>query len=385
MFDEKVTRLGTNSIKWDRYNNEDIIAMGTADMDFMSPPSVTEALISRAKVGMFAYELISDSYYNAIIDWYAQMYNWNIKKEWLSSSPGIWAGIRICIDSFTMPGDKIIVHSPTFHPIIDIIEQSGRSLVTNSLVLKDGYYSLDFEDFENKIANNVKMFILINPQNPSGRVFTNEELIRIGEICNKYKVLVISDEVHGGVVFVGHKHIPYASISEEFAKNSIVITAASKAFNLQGMTHGILIIPNKHLRNIYQTALTGYDFDFATNVFSLAAVEAAYRYGRPWLDELITYLQCNLLYLIEYFEVNIPKIKVIKPEGSYMVWLDCRELKMNEDELETFFMIKAKVALTFGSSFGKDGEGFVRINIACSRNILKEALERIKGAVNSII
>jgi len=230
----------------------------------------------------------------------------------------------------------------------------------------------------------VKIFILVNPHNPSGRVFTSEELTRIGEICNKHKVLVLSDEVHGGVVFKGHKHIPYGSISEEFAMNSIIITAASKSFNLQGLTHGILIIPNKQLWDIYESALIGYDFDFATNVFSLAAVEAAYSHGGPWLDELITYLQSNLHYLIDYFEVNIPKIKVIKPEGSYMVWLDCRELKMNKDELENFFMTKAKVALTFGSGFGKDGEGFARINIACSRNLLNEALERIKEAVNSI-
>ncbi|MBU5484370.1 aminotransferase class I/II-fold pyridoxal phosphate-dependent enzyme [Clostridium sp. MSJ-11] len=258
-------------------------------------------------------------------------------------------------------------------------------MVTNSLVLKDGHYSIDFEDLESKIANNVKMFILVNPHNPSGRVFTNEELIRIGEICNKHNVLVLSDEVHGGVVFQNHKHIPYASISEKFAMNSIVITAASKSFNLQGLTHAILIIPNKDLWNIYESTLTGYDFGFATNVFSLAAVEAAYRHGKPWLDELTAYLQNNLQYLIDYFEVNIPKIKVIKPEGSYMVWLDCRELKMNEDELETLFISKARVALTFGSGFGKDGEGFARINIACSRKLLKEALKRIEGAVNSII
>lgn len=384
MFDERIFRLGTNSIKWDRYNNEEIIAMGTADMDFISPQCITEALINRAKLGMFAYELKSDSYYNAIIDWYVQRYNWRIKKEWLSNSPGIWAGVRICIDSFTEPGDKIMAHSPTFHPVIDIVKKSRRDLVTNSLVLKDGHYTIDFEDFESKIADNVKIFILVNPHNPSGRVFTSEELTRIGEICNKHKVLVLSDEVHGGVVFKGHKHIPYGSISEEFAMNSIIITAASKSFNLQGLTHGILIIPNKKLLDIYESALIGYDFDFATNIFSLAAVEAAYRHGGPWLDELIIYLQSNLHYLIDYFEVNIPKIKVIKPEGSYMVWLDCRELKMNKDEVENFFMTKAKVALTFGSGFGKDGERFARINIACSRNLLNEALERIKEAVNSI-
>lgn len=385
MFDEKIMRIGTNSIKWDRYNDKEIIAMGTADMDFKAPKCVTEALIERSKLGIFAYEIKSESYYSSIVDWYKKRYPWNIKSDWISNSPGIWAGVRICVDSFTNLGEKILAHSPTFHPINDIVEKSGRVLIQSSLVLNDGYYSIDFVDFENKIVeNNVKMFILVNPHNPSGRVFTIEELTKIGEICNKHNVLVLSDEVHSGIVYEGHKHIPYASISQGLAMNSIVITAVSKAFNLQGLTHGILIIPNKKLLDTYNSSLTGYDFDFAVNVFSLAAVKAAYAGGELWLDELNIYLQRNLDFLINYFKVNIPKIKVIKPEGSYMVWLDCRDLNLDDVELEDFFINNAKVALTFGSGFGVDGKGFARINIGCSKELLSEALDRIKLSVNSL-
>ncbi|WP_371362400.1 Cystathionine beta-lyase PatB [Sporomusa rhizae] len=385
LFDEKINRLNTNSIKWDRYKNPEIIAMGTADMDFKSPGCVTQALIERAKVGMFAYEFKSDSYYQAIINWYKRRYNWDLRKEWIANSPGIWAGMRMCVDTFTKLGDKIIVSSPYYHPVATIIEKSGREMITSSLILNNGKYYMDMMDFESKLAyEKTKMFILINPQNPTGRVFTRDELQQIGEICKKHGVMVVSDEVHANITYDGHVHIPFASVSEDLAMQSIVLAAPSKAFNLQGLTYGILIIPNSEYREMYEETMCGYDFDFATNVFSMRALEAAYSQGEPWLNELNAYLQGNLDYLSNYFETYIPQIKVIRPEGAYMVWLDCRGLGMQPAQLQHLFYDKAKVALTGGENFGTDGEGFQRINIACARSLLEEALKRIRHIIGSL-
>ena len=384
MFNITLKRKGTNSIKWDQYKDHDIISMSTADMDFLSPPCVKEALLKRADLGIYAYELISESYYNAVVEWFVNKYQWQIKKEWLCHSPGIWTGVRICIDTFTKPMDKVLVQAPMFHPIAEIIEKSNRTLVINHLKLEEGKCSIDFQDFENKIADQVKLFVLVNPQNPTGRVFTLGELQRIGEICRKYNVIVLSDEVHGGIVYDTHRHIPFLKVEKGFEENAIVITAASKSFNLQGLTHGILVIPNERLKALYLSSLKGYDLDFATNVFSLAGVESAYRCGGPWLETLNDYLQENLNFLMAYFSNHIPLIKVVKPEGAYTAWLDCRDLNLNSTELETLFMDKAKVAVTFGHKFGLDYERFARINFACTLYTLKLALGRIEHAVDSL-
>ena len=380
-FNKKIDRLGTNSIKWDRYKDKEVIAMGTADMDFLSPECVSAALSNRAQKGIFGYELKSSLYYQSIIEWNIRRFEWPIDKKWISNSPGIWAGIRICVDTFSEVGDKILVHSPTFHPINEIVKQSGRQLISSELQLKDGKYTIDFVDFENRLKSGVRIFILVNPHNPTGRVFTLDELTRIGKLCNHYGVLVISDEVYGPIVFHGSKHIPYASISDEFALNSILITGVSKTFNLQGLTHAIIIIPNAKLREHFNKALKGYDFDFATNIFSLAAVESVYMSGDIWLNELINYLETNLDYLVNFFTINLPKLKLFRPEGSYMAWIDCSELNLDFEGLEKFFIQEAKVAPTFGKVFGSAYEGFVRINFACPVELLEEALNRIHQAI----
>lgn len=376
-------RYGTNSLKWDQYNDPDILAMGVADMDFYAPEPVRQALIKRAEDGFFAYEGKRESYYQAIENWYQRKYGWKVKREWLTNVPGVWTGMRICIESFTEPGDALLVHSPHFHPIPSIVEDSRRRLIYNPMVLKGDRYEVDFESMEKAIVEEqVKAFIMINPQNPTGRVFTKEELTKMGEICQRHQVVIISDEVHANILFGGCSHTP-AGMVKEMEQRCAVITAPSKGYNLQGMTYCILVIPNEKMHERFEVGRHGYDMNFATNVFSMAAIEAAYAECDEWLAECNEYIEENLNFLMDYFKENIPKIKPIRPEGSYMVWLDCRELGKTPDELREL-LLGAHVGLTYGDTFGPEGNGFERLNIACDRSVLEEALKRIKTMADAI-
>lgn len=380
IFDRKIERLGTNSIKWDRYGDPDVLALGTADMDFKSPECVTRALVARAQTGMFAYELKSEEYYQSIIGWYKRRYGYDVRKEWILNGPGVWACMRMCIDTYTCPGDGVLLSSPYFHPAADIIRAGGRVMVTSPLIAKDGRYGFDMEDFERKLEK-VKLFILINPQNPTGRVFSRDELKQIGDACLRHGVMIVSDEVHCNVLYDGAVHTPIGMVSDEIADRSVLLTAPSKAFNLQGLTYGICIIPNPALREKFEKTMTGYDFDFATNVFSMTALQSAYNEGEPWLNELTAYLQGNLDFLCEFAKSRMPGVKVYRPEGSYMVWMDFRALNLTAEQLQAKIGKEAKVQLTWGETFGPDGEGFERINIACHRSTLEAALERMCGAL----
>ena len=385
IFDEQLDRVHSDSIKWSRYGANDIIAMGTADMDFRSPECVRSALIDRINEGVLAYGARTDAFYAAIADWYRRRYDWKLQKEWITYSPGVWVGLRLCIDTFSAPGDGILVNAPYFHPLATIIEKSGRKMVTNAMRLTDGNYSLDYEDLEEKLAQpDVTMYILISPQNPTGRVFTQEELVMIDRLCQKNGVLLVSDEVHSNIVYDGHKHIPYGAAGEQNAMCSVMISSASKGFNLQGLTFAYLIIPNESLRARYEATLCGYDLDFATNILSMTALKAAFNEGSEWLDSLNGYMQGNLDYLAEFLETRCPKVKLIRPEGSYVVWLDCRMLGLSAEALQKLFFEKARVALTYGETFGPEGVGFERINIGCPRKTLEEGLRRIKAAVETL-
>lgn len=379
----RTNRYGTNSLKWDQYNDSDILAMGVADMDFYAPEPVRQALIRCAEDGFFAYAGKTESYYQAIENWYQRKYGWEIKREWLTNVPGVWTGMRICIESFTEPGDALLVHSPHFHPIPSIVEGARRRLVFNPMVLKGDRYEVDFESMEKKIVDeNVKAFIMINPQNPTGRVFTHEELTRMGEICQRHHVVIVSDEVHANILFDGCKHTS-AGMVKEMEQLCAVITAPSKGYNLQGLTYCILVIPNAGMHEKFEVGRHGYDMNFATNVFSMAAIEAAYGQCDEWLKECNTYIEDNLNYLMDYFKNYIPKIRPIRPEGAYMVWLDCRGLGKTPDELREL-LLNAHVGLTYGDTFGPEGNGSERINIACDRSVLEEALKRIQKMADSL-
>lgn len=385
-FDEQLPRIGTNSWKWDQYQDPTIIAMSTAELDFKSADYICEQLKGVAETGCFNYHFKPEQYYETVIKWFKRRHNWDIQKEWLVNVPGVWASLHTSLMAFAKPGDNVIIQTPHFSPLRGVIERAGCHIITNPMILKNGRYELDLEDFEAKVKETrPSVFILINLQNPTGRLFTKDELLALNRICAKYNVITISDEVHSNILYDGHVHYPAASISKEAEMNTVVVTAASKSYNLMDLTYCVLAIPNPELRRKYEFILTGYNWDFAVNIFSVTGLEAAFNEKTdPWLDALNQYLYENLQYLEDYFKKYIPRIKAIRPNGGYLVWLDCRELGMNPAELREFFLKKAHVGLTWGDTYGESGNGFERINIGCPRKTLEEGLCRIRDAVDAL-
>ena len=382
-FDNIPSCKGTWSIKWDQYGDDDIIALSNADMDFPVAECITEKLTETAQRGIFNYHLKPDSYYDTIINWYARMFDWKIEKEWILNTPGVWVSTRMCFDTYAGKGGKVIVQTPHFHPIAEIAEVAGVDLVLNPMIYENNTYRLDFDDFEQKIINEKPdAFFLVNIQNPTGRLFTKEELIRLHEICYRHNVTVVSDEVHANMRFNGSKHYPAPSVSEEAMKNTVLINAASKAYNVMDLTYAVVIIPDEKLREKYMRQMSGYSMDFATNAFGIAGIEGAFSPDADeWLKQVTEYIHGNLEFLIDYCEKNLPELKIIRPEGSFLAWIDCRNLGIKPDKLDDFFLKQAKVGLSSGAAYGKYGEGFERINLGCTRSVLKEGLDRIKTAI----
>ncbi|MDW7615598.1 MalY/PatB family protein [Peribacillus simplex] len=386
-FDLEIRRLNTDCEKWDKLESQfgvkDVIPMWVADMDFQSPQPIIEALKQRVEHGVYGYTLRPDSYMESIVSWLKRRHRWSIEKEWITHSPGVIPALSLAIQSFTQTGDKIIIQPPVYHHFARVIQANGREIVNNPLKLENGHYSIDFADLEAKMDSTVKMLILCSPHNPIGRVWSKEELTRLGQICMKHNILVVADEIHCDFVYKTHTHIPFASISEEFANHSLTCIAPSKTFNLMGVQTSSIIIPNQQLRDRYDRELNTLSIG-SPNIFGVVALEAAYRHGEEWLDQLLEYLQGNLEFTLNYFSKNIPQIKVIQPEGTYLVWLDCRELGFSVKELDEFMLRKARVAMNEGLIFGMEGEGFMRLNIACPRSMLKNALDGIEKAISSL-
>jgi len=389
-FDEVIDRTNYHSVKWDELKTKfgdipkDVLPMWIADMEFRSPQPVIEAIKKANEHGIYGYTSRPDSYYQAIIDWMERRHNWKVKKDWLAFSPGVVPALSFIIRAFCQPGDKVVVQPQVYYPFFRVIENNGCHVVNNPLKLSNKKYFIDWEDLERKVDDpRAKLLILCSPHNPVGRVWQKEELIILGEICLKHHIIVVSDEIHADILFKGYRHIPFASISPAFAHNSITCTAPSKTFNLAGLQTSTIIIPNKKYYKIYNNILDSLALD-ENNVFGLVALEAAYRDGEEWLEQLLSYLNENLEFLMKYFKERIPKIKVIKPEGTYLVWLDCRQLGLSDKDLNNFMIKKARVALDDGYWFGAEGKGFMRINIACPRSFLEEGLKRIERAVKSL-
>lgn len=379
-FDKVIERKNTNCEKWN-LPEENILPMWVADMDFEVAPPISEAVKKRALHGIYGYTKISDEYYESIISWVKKRHAWEIKRDWIVFSPGVVPGINNIIKAITQIGDKVVVQTPVYYPFFRAIENNGRRILKNPLKYTDKGFEMDFEDLENKLKDErTKALILCSPHNPVGRVWTEEELRRLGELCIENGVTIISDEIHFDLIYKGYKHISFAAISEEFKENSITCIAPSKTFNLAGLQTSSLIIPNKSLRrkviNVLQTSGPMWP-----NVFGIEASIAAYREGEQWLDELLDYLKENLEFMKKYIKEKLPKVKIIEPEGTYLVWLDFNEYNMKPKELHDFMLKKAKVWFDEGYIFGDEGSGFERINIACPRSILKEALGRIKEAL----
>ncbi len=387
-FDEQIERRGSDCLKYDfaveRGMPEDILPLWVADMDFRTAPCITERIQKDAAFGIFGYTDSKDDYFQTLSKWYETYFNWKVEKDWLVKTPGIVFAIATAVSAFTKEGDSVLIQQPVYYPFSSVIRNNNRKLVNNELVLKEGRYEMDLEDFEKKIVQEkVKLFILCSPHNPVGRVWTEEELQRIGEICLKYDVKIVSDEIHSDFVYPGIVHHVLMTVDERFQDICIVCTAPSKTFNLAGLQVSNVWIPNPELRRIFEQKISAVGYS-EVNMLGLHACQAAYEGGREWLEQLKEYLKGNLDFVRNYLKENIPQIKLIEPEGTYLVWLDCRELGLSEKELEQFIAQKAKLWLDDGIIFGKAGEGFERVNIACPRATLKEALERLKKAAATL-
>lgn len=387
-FDEIIDRRNTDCLKYDfaveRGKPADVLPLWVADMDFRTAPHIIEKAVADASLGIYGYTESKDDYFQAVANWYRTYFDWNVEKKWLVKTPGIVFAIGLAIKALTKEGDGVMIQQPVYYPFSEVIKDNDRKLVNNALVLRNGHYEIDFEDFEQKIIQEqVKLFILCSPHNPVGRVWTREELQKIGEICLKYGVKVVSDEIHSDFVYGDRKHYVFTTVDPGFEEISIVCTAPSKTFNLAGLQASNIFIPNVQIRKAFlkQMSAVGYS---QLNMIGLHACKAAYETGREWLEELKVYLKGNLDFVREYLEQNLPQIKLIEPEGTYLIWLDCRALGLPETKLEHLIVYEAKLWLDSGAIFGKDGEGFERINIACPRAVLEEACKRLCRAVQSL-
>jgi len=382
-FDNVINRHNTNSYKWDAAD-ADLLPMWVADMDFEVPQPIKEAIVKRAEHGIFGYSMPQESYYEAIINWEKRRHGWAIEKEWITFTPGIVPAVHMLVRALAQPGDKVIVQTPVYYPFFNAIINNGCQIEKNSLKLQNKKYIMDFEDLERKVKDpRARLLILCSPHNPVGRVWNREELVRLGALCVENDVTVISDEIHCDLIFKGHKHRPFAALDTRFTQNSITCIAPSKTFNLAGLQTSAVITPNADIRARFTNVLVS-DGLMMPSPFGITALEAAYNHGEPWLEQLMDYLSRNVDFLVRFVEERLPMVEVIKPEGTYLVWLDFRKLGIDPHTLEDLMLKKAKVWLDEGYIFGREGKGFERINVACPRSLLKQGLQRIEKAVNSL-
>ena len=380
-FDTVTDRKNTNAIKYDlakkRGKPEDAVSLWVADMDFPTAPCIQKAVAEKAAHGIWGYSRPDNRYYDALKKWYKERHNFEVQNEWVVNTPGVCFALATAVKAFTKEGESVLIQKPVYYPFFNIINSLQRKVVNSSLILKNNHYEIDFDDFERKIVQeNVKMFILCSPHNPGGRIWTKQELQKISEICLAHNVLVVSDEIHSDITFGSNVHTVYGSLSEQALKNSIICTAPSKSFNLAGLQFSNIFIADEKLRKAFSEELdkTGYD---EPSVFGIVAATAAYSEGADWFDSVKSYIWENILFAKKYIEENAPQIKVLVPEGTYLLWLDFSETGLSDSEINDRVLNKAKVWLDSGSMFGKEGEKFQRISCATPRIILEDALKKI--------
>ena len=385
-FDEIIDRTGTSCVKWDIremfFKKQDVLPMWVADMDFKTPDFIVDAVKQRAEHPVYGYTIRPESYYTSLINWIDKKHRWKIDKDWVIFSPGIVPAVNMAVMAYTKPGDKIIVQPPVYFPFFGAVKDNGRQLVNNQLKLNNGRYDMDFEDLEKQIDSRTRMVIISNPHNPGGSAWTKEELTRLGEICIKHNLILISDEIHSDLAIPPNKHTVAANLSKEIAGVTVTMMAPSKTFNLARMASSSVIISNEKLRNDFQIMLDRVHVGMG-NLFGMVASEAAYTHGEEWLNQMLTYVKGNIDFMEEYILKNIPKVKMIRPEATYMVWLDFRELAMDNDTLKQFIIERAGLGLNDGPVFGPGGEGFQRINLACPRAYVEEAMNRLENAIKT--
>lgn len=381
-FDTIIDRKNTDCLKYDfakrRGMPEDVLPLWVADMDFKTSSYVEDALAERARHGIFGYSESQTPYFEIVRDWMKRHHDWEVKEPWLIKTPGVVFALAMAVKAYTEPGDGVLIQSPVYYPFSEVIEDNGRRIVSNTLVLgEDHKYHIDFEDFERQIKENqIKLFFLCNPHNPVGRVWTTEELTRIGDICLKYQVTVVSDEIHSDFIFRG-RHQVFADLKREYADITVTCTAPSKTFNLAGLLLSNIFISNRELRHKFRQQVNAAGIS-QLSPFGLVACETAYTQGEEWYQAMLAYVAENIAFTKEYVEKHLPGVEMVEHEGTYLVWLDFRKTGLSVEELEDLIVNRAKLWLDSGKIFGKSGEGFQRINVACPRQILEEALHRIR-------
>ena len=387
-FDKEIDRRGRNCLKYDfaaeRGKPEGLLPLWVADMDLPVAEEIRQALHQAVEHGIYGYSEVKEPYFHAVHDWMLNCHDWEVKKDWMVKTPGIVYAIAAAVRAYTKEGDGVMIQNPGYYPFGQVVRDNGRVLADNTLHEENGRYTMDYEDMERQIAaSNVKLFLLCSPHNPVGRVWTVDELRRLGEICLKHGVLIVSDEIHHDFVFPGYRHQVLANLDERFQKITITCTAPSKTFNIAGLQVSNIFIPDEGLRKAFvkEVDKTGYS---QLNQMGLVACEAAYRYGRDWLDQLLVYLKGNLDFTRDYINKEMPGVKLVEPEGTFLLWLDCRDLHISDDELDRLVIEKAKLWLDGGRMFGPCGSGYQRINMACPRATLEKALKQFAEAVRGI-
>jgi cystathionine beta-lyase len=385
-FDDIIDRDPTNSSKWTLrkrlHGDEDIIPLWVADMDFSSPPAVVKAIKERAVHPIYGYTGATDGYYDAFIAWMKKRNGWEIKREWMRFTPGVVTAIDVTIQAFTHPGDKVIIQPPVYYPFSSTVLNNGRRVVENCLKIEDGRYVMDYEDLAEKVDARTKMIILCSPHNPIGRVWERAELKKLVEVCVEKDIIIVSDEIHSDLILGDIKHTCIASMSDEAAGRTVTLTAPSKTFNLAGLKTSNIVIPDKKLRDDFSAVLSKNGYGM--NIFGMVAAEAAYSEGEKWLEDLLDYLRENLKTMKDFLTEKIPEMKIHPVEGTYLPWIDCSELCLEDPALDDLFLKKAKLWLDTGIMFGTGGSGFMRINIACPRSLLVKALNRLEVAVKDL-
>lgn len=382
-FDEIIPRRHTNSYKWDGATDSDVLPLWVADMDFRTAPAITEALKQRVEHGIFGYTRVPDEYYEAVTAWFKRRHGWDIRREWMIYTSGVVPAISAIIKALTGPGDKVLVQTPVYNCFFSSIRNNGCEVASSPLVYEDRTYRMDLEDLERKASDeNTKVMLLCNPHNPAGRVWTREELTAVGEICIRHGVTVVSDEIHCELVYSGHRHIPFASISDDFLRHSVTCVSPSKAFNIAGLQIANIIAPDETMRRRIDKAININEV-CDVNPFGVIATMAAYNEGEEWLGQLLDYLWQNYLFLVEFCRTHLPDFPVARLEGTYLAWMDCRALGIGSEELEQLLVGEAKLWLNAGTMYGAEGEGFMRWNLACPRSVLEQALARFKAFVEN--
>lgn len=384
-FDTVVDRRNTYSLKYDfakrRNMPEDSMPLWVADMDFKVSSYIQEAILKQTEHGIFGYSEVQEDYFEAVKQWMSRHYDWQVDGKWLIKTPGIVYALAMAVQAFTKEGEGVLIQQPVYYPFSEVIVDNGRKLVSNTLVQDEsGRYGIDFADFEEKIVTeNVKLFFLCNPHNPVGRVWSEEELKRLGDICYRHHVIVVSDEIHADFVFRGKHHV-FANLAEKYKEISVVATSPSKTFNIAGLQVSNIFIPNPELKRKFRKQIDASGYS-QLNVMGLVATKAAYEYGEEWYEAMYKYVSDNIAYTKRFIEEKLPDIKLVETEGTYLLWLDFRKLGLSESELEDLLIKKAKLWLDSGRIFGTAGKGFQRINVACPRKTLTEALTRLETAI----